>query len=195
MEMTTEFFERGFVPERYVEGLRNYRSLVKGLMIAVQDVTVAPLSERYPLTATISTEDWCGDSACVVPIIARFCAVNEIPLRIFRGSETRGLKEFYEGSGTTHIPVLSFWSLDGTEAVRWVEAPEAVQDKKRAWKAERPEFMELYNRRADGDEEAARAFGKLYRQFLDEMAQWYQEGLWDAVLTELAEALRSTNAS
>jgi hypothetical protein len=191
MEMTTDFFERGFLADRYVEGLRNYRSLVKGLMVSVQTLQIEPLPKQYDLQATISTEDWCGDSACVVPVIDRFCAINQIPLRIFRGSETAGLKDFYEGSGTDHIPVLSFWSKSGAEVVRWVESPAAVQEQKRTWKAARPEFMELYNRRADGDEEAAREFGKLYRLFLDEMASWYREGLWNAVVEELTAAVEN----
>ncbi len=191
MQMTTELFNRGQEPRRYVEGMRSYRSLVKQLLLAAEDLPVdkAALPQKPAAFATISTEDWCGDSACVVPALTRLFEVKEIPFRVFRGSETVVLKEFYENSGTDHIPVLSLWNADGSEAARWVESPQAAQIRKAAWKEQHPEFKELYRLRAEGDAEATKKFGVLYRGFLEEMAVWYQDDLWSEVIREVSQLL------
>ena len=68
-------------------------------------------------------------------------------------------------------------------------APAAVSVKKDAWKAERPEFMELHGKQKT-DKEAAKKFAVLYRQFLDEMSAWYKAGMWDETTREVVEALK-----
>lgn len=189
--MDETLFARGQEAERYVDGMRNYRSLVRKLFAAASSFPVPlefPRKEEVS-RATVCTEDWCGDSACVTPILARFFAVHGIPFRVFRGSEHRDVHRFYEESGTDHIPVLSLWDSSGGELVRWVEAPKAAQEKKASWKEAHPEFMELYGKRADGDRDAARAFGVMYRDFLEEMAGWYQQDLWAITLEEVSRLL------
>ncbi len=140
--------------------------------------------------ASLMTEDWCGDSACNVPVLMKLFEQAEIPFYIVRGSEHTELNDFYNNSGATHIPVVSIWAEDGTELARWVEAPEAVSKLKDEWKAERPEFTELYEKQKSGDPEAQKEFGKLYREFLETMAEWYRDrDMWSETTREVVERL------
>lgn len=194
--MNTSTFESGSGVESYVRALRNYRSFVRSLVgdaharserVAALKTAVANMPQ--PVRATVMTEDWCGDSACNVPILASLFGGADVELRIIRGSEQQELHDFYENSGADQIPVLSIWDGEFNEIARWVEAPAAVSVRKDAWKAERPEFMELYSKKRD-DKDAAKKFAVLYRQFLDEMITWYKAGMWDETTREVVEAIR-----
>lgn len=137
--------------------------------------------------ATLMTEDWCGDSACNVPILGKLFAAAAIPFVIVRGSEMPDLKTFYESSGDDHIPAVSLWRGDESEIVRWIEAPKAVTARKDAWKAAHPEFMELFRKQSAGDADATKRFGQRYRVFLETMASWYREGMWSETTREIVE--------
>lgn len=182
-------------PETYLQNVRNYRSLMKKLSEEATPNTdhIARLLKAAEATnaayASVQTEDWCGDAACNIPILATFFAAADIELVIVRGSELPEFKDYYEKDGDDHIPAVSVWSADGAELVRWIEAPEAVGKKKAAWKADHPDFEPLYEKQKQGDAEAAKKFGALYRQFLEEMAAWYQDGMWDETTREILEAL------
>ncbi len=194
--MNTKIIEAGFDVESYVGSLRNYRSAVRSLMgdahansEHVEALQAAVANVPQPVRGTVMTEDWCGDSACNIPILASLFGGAGIELRIIRGSEQQDLNDYYNKSGADHIPVISIWDGDFNEIARWIEAPAAVSVRKDAWKAERPEFMELYRKQKD-DKEAAKRFGLLYRQFIDEMITWYKAGMWDETTREVVEAAR-----
>lgn len=193
--MDTQTFERGYDAETYVANLRNYRTFVKRLMgeaeadeAHVQAVSEAASRAETPVRATMMTEDWCGDSACNVPVLTDLFARAGIDFRVFRGSEEQELKQKYEREGATHIPVVSIWDGSGRELARWIEAPETVDAKKTAWKAERPEFTQLYETQHN-DKEAAKRFGALYREFIETMAGWYKDGDWKETTREIVEQL------
>jgi hypothetical protein len=193
--MDAERFEAGYDPGTYVHGLRNYRSFVRDLMDTaradishVQSLVAATEHAPRPVRATILTEDWCGDSAVNTPILASLFHDAGIPLRIFRGSEAPDLKQLYAEDGITHIPVVSLWDGEGRELTRWVEAPRAVQIRKDEWKQAHPEFVRLQGT-WENDREAARRFAVLYREFLQEMARWYREGMWSETTREIVESL------
>jgi hypothetical protein len=193
--MNQQQFNHGFDAPTYVEKLRNYRSFVRKLMEEAQANTdhVARLrsgleSYRNPVRATLMTEDWCGDSACNIPVLHDLLSQAGVELRILRGSEHPDLEKGYNDEGTDHIPVVSFWDAEWNEITRWVEAPAAVAEKKSAWEQEHPEFAELYQKQ-DEDREAAKQFGRLYRQLLEEMADWYRNGMWDETTREIVESL------
>lgn len=190
--MSSADFEKGFHVPNYVAQLQNYRSLVKKLMqtaeVAAEEtdaLRTAAAAWPQPVRATMMTEDWCGDSACNLPVLAALFEGAAIPFRVFRGSEHAELKNGYEAEGDDHIPVVSLWDGNGTEIGRWIEAPQAAGSRKEAWKAERPNFEELYLLQKTGDKQAAAEFGKLYRQFLEEMAVWYKDGLWRETVREV----------
>ena len=188
-------FEQGYDVDTYVRNIRNYRSLVRDLMkkADANDDHVRTLKERaakheQPVRATIMTEDWCGDSALNTPVLASLFGKAGIELRVFRGSEHEDLKNKYESEGDDHIPVISLWDGAGDELGRWIEAPKAVEEKKNEWKAARPHFMELYEKQKS-DKDAAKQFATLYREFLEEMAAWYEGGMWDETTREVTDLL------
>lgn len=188
-------FRSGYDAETYVRSLRNYRALVRELMRVaepradhVQALRKAAGERPQPVRATMMTEDWCGDSAANTPILAHFFQAAGIKFRVFRGSETSDLKQMYEDDGDTHIPVVSLWDGEGRELGRWIEAPRAVQQKKDDWKAARPEFMDLYQRKGS-DRTAAKEFASLYGEFLRTMGEWYKTGLWDETTREIVALL------
>jgi thioredoxin family protein len=192
--MNASIIEAGFNAETYVGSLRNYRSFVRTLMGEaranaehVAALAAAVAGAPGPVTATLMTEDWCGDAACNLPILASLLGGAGIDLRIVRGSEQPSINDYYNNLGVDHIPVLSIWDGEFNELVRWIEAPAAMTLKKDVWKAERPEFMELYRKQKE-DKEAAKKFAGLYRGFMDEMKEWYKTGMWDETTREIAEA-------
>ncbi len=195
--MTNEYFEKGMDVQTYVGKLRNYPSIVKGLMKEAEASAehVKALGEAVnglstPVRATATTEDWCGDWACNVAILSNLFERAGIEFRVFRGSEHRRLKERYRRDGDTHIPVISVWDGEGNELARWVEAPEKLEEMKTRWKSENPEMMELYDKK-ESDKEAAKRFAALYRQFVLTMAEWYKDGMWDETTREIVEAVQS----
>lgn len=195
--MDHQTFRAGYAPENYVRIRRNYRSFVRSLLdeADANDEHAAELSEltrrfEAPIRATVMGEDSCGDGALNAPILVSLFRKAGIELRFFRGSEHEDLKRYYEADGTDHTPVLSLWDADWAELGRWVEAPRAIEPLKAAWKAERPHFMELYARKAT-DKDAEKQFARLYREYLEEMAGWYREGLWDETTREVVELLRA----
>ncbi len=194
--MNESIFEHGSDIQTYVASLRNYRSLVRQLCDRAEPRSDHVAALRYavsghsqPVRATVMTEDWCGDSAANLPIIARLCELAGIELRILRGSEQPDLKDHYRDAGVDHIPVLSLWDGTWTEVARWVEAPAVVQRKKEGWKQETPDFLRLYEERKH-NKSAAKQFNLLYRQYLDEMTRWYEAGDWNETTREIVEALQ-----
>jgi hypothetical protein len=193
--MTSEYYEGGMTFDAYLKDLRHYRSLVRTLM-GQAETAAGPLQARIealrvavderpqPVRATVTTEDWCGDWICNMPILHKLFEGAGIPFRIFRGSEYGELKARYERDGDTHIPAVSLWDGEGNEILRWIEAPAKVAEMKDAWKAENPQLMELYAKQSE-DKAAAREFAKLYRKFLETMAQWYTEGMWNETVREI----------
>jgi hypothetical protein len=200
--MTEDYFGRGFEVPEYLQQLRNYPSLVKQLMEEARAerehsdrLQKIAGSWKQPVRATAQTEDWCGDWACNLPILADLFEKAGIPFRVFRGSEHPELKERHKRDGVEHIPVVSLWDGNGEEIGRWIEAPEKVDEMKRRWKEENPRLMELYAQK-DDDKAAAKEFAKLYRRFLEEMAVWYRQGMWSETTREIAElAEEQTEAS
>jgi hypothetical protein len=194
--MDAERFERGYDAGTYVANLRNYRSFVKQLMGEAQadsghvgELSSALKRWEKPVRATMMTEDWCGDSACNVPILADLFEKAGIPFRVFRGSEETGLKNMYESEGDTHIPAVSLWDGSGAEIARWIEAPKAVAYKKEQWKADHPEFNELYKKQNE-DKESAKQFASIYRRFLEDMAGWYKGGMWAETTGEIVAKVK-----
>lgn len=195
--MDTQLFEKGYDVEAYVRSIRNYRSMVRSLVDEAEasEEHVRALAKKLegvpgPVRATVMTEDWCGDSALNLPILASLFGKAGVEVRILRGSEHPGLKDRYESEGDDHIPVISVWDGEFNELARWIEAPAAVDERKNEWKAARPHFMELYRRQQE-DREAAKEFASLYREFLDEMAGWYRDGMWHETTRELVERIQA----
>ena len=48
--------------------------------------------------------------------------------------------------------------------------------------------MELYAKR-ESDRDAAKQFASLYREFMEEMAKWYRDGMWEETQREVVDLL------
>lgn len=193
--MINYLYEKGLDADEYLTNLKNYKSLVRSLIEAAEPdpehvSRLSKLLNSGSVRATAMTEDWSGDSACNLPVLTKLLSAIGVPFRILIGSEHPDLRAYYHEKGVNHIPVISFWDEEGNEIGRWVEQPAAVSPRKDAWKAERPEFMELYRRR-ETDKEAGRKFATMYRQLLEEMATWYRSGLWKETTREIVEILEA----
>ncbi len=201
-KMTNDYFEQGLTVDNYLKELRHYRSLVRKLMkeaessdspaqADTESLRAVAAGFAQPVRATVNTEDWCGDWICNMPILKKLFESVDIPLRVFRGSEFAQLKQRYEQDGDTHIPAVSLWDGEGNELLRWIEAPAKVAEQKDNWKAQNPRLMELYDKQSQ-DKAAAKEFAKLYRNFLETMAEWYTGGMWHETVREILAQLQQT---
>lgn len=189
--MTANCFAGGTDTETYLAELKTYRSIVRALAEAAEASAdhVELLRKRIsalpgPVTASAFTEPWCGDWACNFPILRDLFSRAGVPFRIFESAGSPELADFYKSEGVDHIPVISIWDGNGGEISRWIEAPAAIQGMKAEWKKQNPRLMELYAIK-NGDKEAEKEFAKLYRRFVEEMSQWYREGMWDETTGEI----------
>lgn len=205
----------GLKPEDYFQSLATYKHLVLSLFreaeVAEEDraAVVACLpAAPAELRLVVVTEDWCGDSAAVLPYITRLAETLAVPIRVFRQSRNSHLKQWYVEQGTDHIPVVSLLRLQETgeggapeegapddgaelawrELMRWVERPDAATERLGQWRAQQPRFDELYARR-ESDAEAAKEYAGLYARLLRAMASWYRGGLWREIPREWCAAL------
>lgn len=200
-------WESALSPSQYFESLQSHKRLVGelqrdlkidredaelviGALYAPADVN-AEESDSRELFALAMTEDWCGDSAHVLPYIARLAERIHLPMRIVRRSEQEALAAWYREQGTEQIPVLSVGTIDGgsfIELARWVERPQAAADRIEAWRQANPRYGTLSG--ADRSEDEEKEFRALYARLLHEMKTWYRdEGLWRTIAQELAAAL------
>lgn len=201
-------WETALQPADYFESLTSHANLVRelygevsveredaelviGALFAPADVDAAE-SDRRELFALAMTEDWCGDSANVLPYIARLAEVVRVPLRIVRRREHEALAAWYREQGVAQIPIVSVGTIDAeerfVELARWVERPQAVAERMEAWHRATPRFAELSGRERSAEEE--REFRSLYARLLREMRGWYRdEGLWRTIALELAASL------
>lgn len=192
--MINTFYTSGIEPVSYMENLRNYRKLVNDLYT---EATAPPewmelfTAAASGLRISVMTEDWCGDSACNVPLLTRMAEAAGVGMRVFRSSEFPDLQEYYKEREVTHIPVVSFWDEQGSEVFRWVERPVACAEPADRWKAAHPEFNQL---RQGADKESKKGFARIYREFLEEMAGWYRRGLWNETAREIAEGLNAARS-
>jgi len=187
----TVAFEKGVDAKEYLSDLKYYRSLVRRLLEQAQAneehaerLRAALQGYPQPVRASAMTEDWCGDSACNLPILESLFGGSGVPFTVFHGSEYSELESYYHRMGVDHIPVISLWDGEGAEIGRFVEQPAVIGPLKDAWKADRPEFMELYAKR-DTDKDAGRRFASLYRELLEQMAEWYTTGMWENTTGEV----------
>ncbi|MBN2874542.1 MAG: thioredoxin family protein [Spirochaetales bacterium] len=191
--MNRTYYESGTDVEDYLRDLRTYRSFVQKLAQeatatdeGVQALVAALKPRQTPVVASIFTEPWCGDSACNLPILRSLFQQAAIPLRVFDRARHGELQKRYHDEGVDHIPVVSLWDAQGDEVARWIEAPAAIAPLKDEWKQQHPRMMELYAIK-EGNREAENEFARLYRSFMEDMAVWYREGMWDETIREIVE--------
>jgi len=125
---------------------------------------------EQPQLWMVLTEDWCGDSAYSLPVIAEAARRSPlITLRILRRDENPDIMDLYLTRGARSIPKLVAFAEDGTELFTWGPRPAEAQALRDRLK-----------------EEGADA-----RQLTQALIDWYEAGGWQQVDTELADRLEA----
>ncbi|NIS38380.1 thioredoxin family protein [Candidatus Saccharibacteria bacterium] len=77
----------------------------------------------------VISEDWCGDSAQLLPYIAEIAKMsNKIDLRILYRDENADIMEKYLTNGTRSIPKLIAFDDTGNEVFRWGPRPQEAAE-------------------------------------------------------------------
>jgi hypothetical protein len=118
----------------------------------------AALEATGPQRWVVLTEDWCGDSAFSLPVLADLAATTDaVTLRILRRDEHLGIMDRYLTNGGRSIPkLIAFAERTGEELFTWGPRSEAGA-------AQREAFV------AEGMEKKA---------VIAAMVEWYEEGGW-----------------
>jgi hypothetical protein len=76
----------------------------------------------------VISEVWCGDSAQVIPYLARIASVREdITFRVMVRDENPDIMDRYLTNGKRSIPKLIVWRAEGTELFTWGPRPSGAQ--------------------------------------------------------------------
>jgi hypothetical protein len=95
----------------------------------------------------VLTEGWCGDSAQILPHIAKMAELNpNIDLRILLRDSNLDIIDLYLTNGTRSIPRLVAFDLEGNELFTYGPRPKAVQALITQWKSEGIVKPELYEK-------------------------------------------------
>ncbi|UCC87971.1 MAG: thioredoxin family protein [Anaerolineales bacterium] len=194
ISMTEDRFLSGFTWPDFVAHMRVNQKRVSQLF----DEIILTQDDRQGFAEAITghdgqvhivalVEDWCGDVAVILPLVARLATeVAGISLRLFVRSDNPDLARAYAEVGITSIPVLSFFNSDWHEVGRWVERSAAAHRQVADWNAAHPQIETL--RRSDQPQDRS-AYRALMKERLIEMMGWYRDGLWQATLAELKSEL------
>lgn len=192
--LTPERFESGLTWRSYLSEMKDHRetssSLYENSRLSAENTErFSRFVERHGGRLSISaiTEDWCGDSAVTLPIVARLAeAVPGVEFRVLVQNRYPEIRAAYREDGYESIPVLSLFDAEWTELGRWMERPKSANARVAAWVAERPRIKELYGKE---DHASKRELKEIFGGLVLEMAEWYPQGYWDDLLDELAAIL------
>jgi hypothetical protein len=122
----------------------------------------------------VLTENWCGDSAFCLPVIAEAARSSEqVTLRILPRDDNLDIMDQYLTGGSRSIPKLvAFGKESGEERFVWGPRPQKAQER--------------------FDEEAEKSDSK--EEIVKGLLEHYESGGWETVDAELAEALAQPRA-
>lgn len=96
-------------------------------------------------TWVVITEDWCGDSAQTLPVIAAIAGLNEnITLRILDRDSYPEAMDLYLTNGARSVPIVVAFDNDGRELWHWGPRPEAAKPLIEEWKLQFADKTEMY---------------------------------------------------
>lgn len=111
------------------------------------------------------SEDWCGDSAFALPILAAAASASDhVELRILARDENLDIMDLYLTNGGRSIPKLVAFSMSGEELFSWGPRPSALINLRNEWKEEGADARALSSR----------------------TIAWYEDGNWIEIESELA---------
>ena len=132
---------------------------------AVRDATALGRAFRQVVLA----EDWCGDAANTVPVVARWAAeVPGIELRVLRRDEHPEVMDRYLTGNSRSIPVVVVLAADWTELGWWGPRPAELQ----RWVIDQ------------------RALGRPKNETYPEVRRWYAHDKGQSTLRELLAVMK-----
>lgn len=193
MQQTTSnqaagYFEQGIPVDQYIEQMHEnrdlYRENIEHTQISDEDRAIFG---RAPLKILVLTEDWCTDSAQLVPVVARLAReVPGVELRLLRRDLHRDFAAGYpRADGYQAIPIFILLDGNGAELGSLIERParatEEMAAETRRFQREHPELPGI-NRSFDHMPEETRAAVKEHsrewrRGRQDEFARYLLEDL------------------
>lgn len=132
-KVTDEFKEKlGYYPLNLYRMNRIYKTFVPA------DESIRVLSTiDSNLTVMVITEGWCGDSAQIVPVIARLTAlIPNAELKLILRDQNPEIMDAYLTDGARSIPKLIVYNEKGEELFIWGSRPEEAQNLVVSLKAE-----------------------------------------------------------
>ena len=103
------------------------------------------MSNASPQTWVVITEDWCGDSAQTLPVIASIAELNQnVTLRILDRDSYPAAMDLYLTNGARAVPIVAALNADGIELWHWGPRPEAAKPLVEEWKHQFENKSDMY---------------------------------------------------
>ena len=156
----------------YAQPAMKYWGLWDGVYqrAATPDWAIAAAQPLLPLKLLVLAEDWCGDAANTVPVLARLAErVPGIDLRILARDKYPAVMDRFLTRGTRSIPIAIGLDADYQVLGHWGPRPEALQ----AWVLANKDTLPKDERYA-------------------EIRRWYARDRGETTLRELLTALGAT---
>ncbi|MBM4177902.1 MAG: thioredoxin family protein [Ignavibacteria bacterium] len=96
-------------------------------------------------TWVVITEDWCGDSAQILPVISAIASLSEtVRLRILDRDSYPKAMDLYLTNGTRSVPIVIAFNADTNELWHWGPRPEAAKTLVDEWKTRFENKSDMY---------------------------------------------------
>ncbi|MGD2217206.1 MAG: thioredoxin family protein [Gemmatimonadales bacterium] len=130
--LTQERFETGLAYDDYRKLVQKHQGLWAGVYDHLELPENAVLrTKELPgrRFVAVLAEDWCGDAASLVPILAKLAAAapEKIELRVFQRDENPDIMDGYLSHGGRSIPVAIVFDEDMRQLGWWGPRPAPAQ--------------------------------------------------------------------
>lgn len=130
--LTLERFDDGFAYEDYRKLAQKHQGLWDGVydhLEVPEDAVLRAKELPGRRFVAVLAEDWCGDAASLVPILAKLAAAapEKIELRVFRRDENLDIMDRYLSHGGRSIPVAIVFDEDMHQLGWWGPRPAPAQ--------------------------------------------------------------------
>jgi len=168
-----DLWDRALTYEQFVAASTQHGELWNGVhrLAKVPEWAVQEaesLGERFRLV--VLAEDWCGDAANTVPVLAKWAEQTlNVELRILRRDENLAVMDRYLTNGTARsIPVV-------------IALTEGMQDV--GWWGPRPRALQEWTM-------GQRATGRDMKELYPEIRRWYAKDRGESTLSEVLAAMK-----
>ncbi|MCY3411326.1 MAG: thioredoxin family protein [Candidatus Heimdallarchaeota archaeon] len=130
-DVFNQLFDNGFDYETYLTRSDRQKPRMELAIKTAEEEAAkldSALKERLnkKMKILLIGENWCGDCANAVPVVAAFTSIfDQWEFKIFGKDdiEDEEILDFYTTAGRMKIPVVIFADEDGDEVTRWAERP------------------------------------------------------------------------